>query len=73
MVETEHETLIRRYAAGEITWSTLRARGFDSYGEVLARLGTLGLRPPLAPMDGPNVAARERGRSIIREALKTAR
>jgi hypothetical protein len=39
--------------------------------QVLGALGELGLRPPVAPMEGPNVAARERGRAIIREALKS--
>ena len=29
---------------------------------MLGALGALGLRPPVAPMQGPNVAARERGR-----------
>jgi hypothetical protein len=70
MTETEQETLIRRYAAGEVTWHTLRERGFDNYVQVLGVLGELGLRPPVAPMEGPNREARERGRAIIREALK---
>ena len=73
MIANERETLIRQYAAGDITWSALRERGFDNYAEVLGALGELGLRPPIAPMDGPNVAARERGRAFIREALKAAR
>jgi hypothetical protein len=73
MIENDREKLIRQYAAGEITWSTLRQRGIENYAEVLAGLGALGLRPPVAPMDGPNREARERGRAIIREALKTAR
>jgi hypothetical protein len=64
------ETLIRRYAAGDITWHELRERGFEDYVEVLGALGELGLRPPIAPMEGPNRAARERGRAIIREALR---
>jgi hypothetical protein len=68
----ERETLIRQYAAGEITWSLLQHKGFDNYRQVLAGLGELGLRPPFAPMDGPNVAARERARVVIREALKSA-
>jgi hypothetical protein len=68
----ESTALIRQYAAGEITWSLLRQKGFENYRQVLAGLGELGLRPPMAPMDGPNVAARERGRSLIREALRTA-
>jgi hypothetical protein len=66
----ESEALIRQYAAGEITWSLLRQKGFDNYRQVLAGLGELGLRPPMAPMDGPNVASRERARATIREALK---
>lgn len=69
MTETE-ERLIRQYAAGEITWSALRARGLDSYVRVLALLGALGLRPPIAPMDGPNREARRRARVLIREALR---
>jgi len=70
MVENEQERLIRQYAAGEITWSALRTRGFENYLEVLGALGELGLRPPVASMTGPNVAARERGRAVIREALR---
>lgn len=72
MTEDERDKLIRQYAAAEISWSALRARGFESYVQVLAALGERGLRPPIAPMDGPNVAARERGRAFIREALKVA-
>lgn len=70
MIEGEKETLIRQYAAGEITWYALRERGFDDYVQVLGALGELGLRPPIAPMVGPNVEARRRGRSLIREALR---
>ncbi|HXW71957.1 MAG TPA: hypothetical protein VEK34_11020 [Methylocella sp.] len=70
MTESDKQKLIRQYAAGEITWHALRERGFDSYLDVLAGLGELGLRPPVAPMEGPNVEARRRGRAIIREALK---
>jgi len=72
MTATEAEHLIRSYAAGDIAWSTLREKGFSSYVDVLAALGALGLRQPMAPMDGPNVAARERGRALIREALRAA-
>jgi len=57
MTETDKETLIRQYAAGEITWRALRERGFDNYVQVLGALGELGLRPPIAPMEGPNVEA----------------
>lgn len=66
---SDRETLLRRYAAGDIAWSTLREREFDSYRDVLAGLGELGLRPPVAPLDGPNKELRERGRAAIREAL----
>jgi hypothetical protein len=73
VTEHERETLIRQYAAGEITWHELRERGFEDYVQVLGALGELGLRPPVAPMRGPNVAARERGRAIIRAALLAQR
>jgi hypothetical protein len=70
MLDATREGLIRQYAAGEVTWHALRERGFADYVEVLAGLGELGLRPPVAPMKGPNVAARERGRRILRECLR---
>lgn len=70
MTPAEKETLIRRYAAGEITWHELREHGFEDYVQVLGALGELGLRQPVAPMEGPNVAARERGRAMIRAALR---
>jgi len=70
MTETDKEKLIRQYAAGEVTWHSLRERGFDDYVQVLGALGELGLRPPVAAMQGPNVAARQRGRAVIREALR---
>lgn len=73
MTENEQDQLIRQYAAGNITWSTLREKGIENYADVLAGLGKLGLRLPVAPMDGPNRDARERGRAIIREALKAGR
>ena len=73
MAETDKEKIIREYAAGEVTWSALRQRGFDNYLDVLTELGKLGLRPPVAPMDGPNVEARRRGRALLRQALKDAK
>jgi hypothetical protein len=48
MSESEKQKLIRQYAAGEITWHALRGRGFGNYVEVLAGLGELGLRRPVA-------------------------
>ena len=70
MTAAERETLIRQYAVREITWRELRERGFEDYVQVLGALGEFGLRPPIAAMEGPNVAARERGRAVIREALR---
>jgi hypothetical protein len=72
MTDDERQRLIRQYAAGDITWHALRERGFDDYIQVLGTLGELGLRPPVAPMEGPNVEARRRGRAMLREALKAA-
>ena len=63
------ESLLRDYAAGRVTWRALRERGFDDYVQVLAGLGELGLRPPIAPMTGPNVEARRRGRALLRHLL----
>ena len=73
MADSAREQLIRRYAAGEITWHDLREQGFDDYVQVLGALGELGLRPPVAAMSGPNVEARLRGRALIREALRGRR
>jgi len=73
MTQNEKEALLRQYAAGEITWTHLRGRGIENYREVLAGLGGLGLRPPVAAMEGPNVEARLRGRAIIRQALLDAK
>ena len=70
MTESEKERLIRQHAACEVTWHALREHGFEDYVQVLGALGELGLRPPIAPMEGPNRAGRERGRALIREALR---
>jgi hypothetical protein len=67
----ERLALARRYASGDVTWRALRERGFDDYVQVLAALGEQGLRPPIAPMDGPNLEARLRGRAMLRRALQT--
>lgn len=66
------ERLLRAYAAGEISWRELRQRGFADYVEVLAGLGELGLRPPIAPVQGPSREARERGRALLRRLLREA-
>ena len=73
MTGNDRETLIRQYAAGEVTWHELRERGFEDYVMVLGALGELCLRPPIARMEGPNLAARLRGRAIIRDALRAQR
>ena len=73
MDEKQREGLLRRYAEGQVTWHELQEQGFRNYVEVLGGLGDLGLRPPVAPMEGPNRPARERGRSIVRQALQTRR
>jgi hypothetical protein len=73
MTDDQKQQVIRKYAAGEITWHALRESGFDNYRDVLAELGELGLRPPIAAMEGPNVVARLRGRAILREALRSVR
>ncbi len=73
MTQTDTEALLRQYAAGDITWTSLRGRGITNYRDVLAGLGELGLRPPTAPMDGPNIEARSRGRAVVREALARAK
>jgi hypothetical protein len=60
---------LRAFAAGT---PTLRWRGVN-YGDVLAGLGDLSLRPPLAPMEGPNLQARKRGVRRLRELLARSR
>jgi hypothetical protein len=70
MTDEDKRKLIQQYAAGEVSWHALREQGFDNYVQVLAALGELKLRPPIAAMAGPNVEARRRGRELIREALQ---
>ncbi len=72
-MNADSENLIRQYANGDITWRALRERGFDDYVQVLAGLGELGLRPPVAPMTGPNVASRTRGRALLQQLLQNQR
>jgi len=71
IVPDDRAELLRGYAAGRVTWRELRERGFDDYIQVLGGLGELGLRPPIAPMSGPNVEARRRGRALIARLLRT--
>jgi hypothetical protein len=72
MEPTGRETPIRQYA-GAVTWHELPERGFADDVQVLGALDELGPRLPTAPMEGPNLAARERGRAIIREAPRARR
>ena len=69
IIDQRREKLLRDYAAGKVSWPTLRRNGFEDYIAVLGGLGALGLRPPIAPLEGPNRAARERGRALLRRAL----
>jgi len=73
MLAPDRERLLRDYATGTLSWSILRTKGIDNYRDVLAGLGALGLRPPVAPLDGPNRAARERGLAYLRAALRAQR
>ena len=68
----EREQLSRAYASGRISRGELRQRGFADYVEVLASLGEIGLRPPMAPMEGSSRNARERGRALLRRLLREA-
>jgi hypothetical protein len=64
------DNLLRRYAAADLSWRELQEAGFADYVEVLAGLASLGLRPPIAPLDGPNAAIRRRGIAMLREAIR---
>ncbi len=73
MTQDDRDRLIRQYEACKITWYELRERGFEHYIQVLGALGELGLRPPMARMVGPSVAARQRGIKMLREAPERTR
>ena len=67
MAETEKQELIRKYAAGEVTWHSLQERGFADYVEALAGLGEIGLRPLSLPwMDRTSRRAAVDARSFVR-------
>ena len=66
----DRNALLRAYASGAVSWRELREQGFDDYIQVLGGLGELGLRPPIAPMSGPNVEARRRGREKLARLLR---
>lgn len=66
------EALVRDYAAGRTSWSVLRTKGYTDYLDVLAKLGELGLRTPMAP-DGPQAAACELLRGVLGDASTRSR
>ena len=46
-ISADRERLLRSYAAGDVSWTSLRGQGIDNCRDVLAGLDELGLRPPL--------------------------
>ena len=64
---------MRLYAACGIRWHAPRERGFDDYVQVLGARRVLGLWPSMVRMVGQNVAARKRGRAMLRAALGARR
>ena len=73
MTDTDKEKLIRQYAAGEITWHACASAALTITCKCSARLASSACGPPVAAMEGPNVEARQRGRAVIREALRAAK
>ena len=71
ILDQDRAGLVRAYAAGDLSWRELHDRGFETYLDVLAGLGELGLRQPVAPLEGPSAAARTLGRGVIRDALRS--
>lgn len=62
----ELEKLIREYADGKISWDLMKAKGVKNYVQVLAGLGELGLKPPIAH-ENVQAPARKALRQILRE------
>jgi hypothetical protein len=61
--------VLRKYARGELTSRAVRDETGLDYSEILAGLGRLGLRPPVASFDGINGPALRRGVAVLLEAL----
>jgi hypothetical protein len=61
--------LLKAYVAGEVSVHDLRRSGFGRNTDILAGLADLGLRPPLAAMDGPNVDTRRAGIARLEKIL----
>jgi len=53
MTQAGRDTLIREYAAVEITWQAQLRLGYDDYLDALGAPGELRLRPPLTSTVGP--------------------
>ena len=71
MTESEREETIRRHAAGEMMSRAPCESAASTVSSMSwAGLGALGLRQPVAPMEGPNVEARQRPSALIREPRK---
>jgi len=60
---------LRKYARGELTSGAVRDDTGMDYSEILAGLGKLELRPPVASFDGINGPALRRGVAVMFEAL----
>lgn len=61
---------VRRYADGELSWSDLKRMGVRRYTEVMADLADMGLRLPVAPLEGESAAMRQAGIIRLEEALR---
>lgn len=72
MTDQDREALVRRHASGDISWHDLREPGFDTHVQVPAAQGEPALRPTLAAMEGPGLAARQRGRDTMRKLLRAS-
>lgn len=68
--QSTRHSLARRYAAGELSIQELRDAGHVRTIGVLADLAELGLRPPVADLDGPNAATRRAGLERLAHVLK---
>jgi len=60
---------VRRYAQGELSWSDLRRLGINRFTQVMADLAEMGLKLPIAPLEGENAAIRKAGIQRLEKAL----
>lgn len=63
---------VRRYAGDDLCWKDLRHMGIVRYGQVLADLADMGLKYPVAPLEGKNEDLRRRGIAWLEEAIDEA-